>query len=108
MSKKRVIWNGIEYESIASAAKALNISYEGMYDRVTRKGYAQDSDLQSHSSFKRAVSWDGVRYISLAEAARALGVDISTMFYYVEQGYTSSSDIDTSRRPGYKPSDKQT
>jgi hypothetical protein len=44
MRKRKTVWNGIEYPSLNAAAKALNVSYDTLQNRL-RKGYICDADV---------------------------------------------------------------
>lgn len=68
-------WNGVKYNSVTEAAKALGINFRAMMRRLQR-GCACDADM--HGSKKGCV-WDGVFYETIREAAIAVGVSTSTM-----------------------------
>lgn len=81
-------WNGIEYESVSEAARALSISSSAMFDRLN-KGYAGDTDL---IGFNRCV-WNGVEYRSITECALANNVTDCTMSGRLRKGYSSDKNL---------------
>lgn len=90
-----VNWNGIEYPSVAAAAKANGISRQAMWERI-RKGYSLTSDMIGTGraeGMKRKVIWNGVEYPSIAKAAAAHGITHAAMRYRVERGYTCDDDM---------------
>lgn len=89
------IWNGIEYESVTSAALALNIPQTTM-NRYIKKGYTCDNDVPPAT---RAVIWNDIEYSELNQAAKAIGVTRKTMRTYLERGYERDSDIPRLEKP---------
>lgn len=99
--RKICIWNGIEYLSIAAAARANGITPSTMLERL-QKGYACDSDILGKGSIQaraKIVIWNGIKYSSLSEAARICGINLSSMAERVSKGYTCDADV----RPFVKP-----
>ena len=44
MRKRKTVWNGVEYPSLNTAAKALKVTYDTLQNRL-RKGYNCDADV---------------------------------------------------------------
>lgn len=94
---KKVVWNGVEYSSIATAAAMLGINACAMQYRV-QKGYKSDDDMFARGG-KRGIAciWNGIEYISLSAAARANGISLASMWRYLARGYTSDADMASKR-----------
>lgn len=90
-------WNGVQYESISHAAKALNLPFPTMQGRVA-KGYKSDKDLK----LRKPVTWNGINYPSVTEAAKATGYSEFQMSKYTRRGYSSDEDVNAPR-PRKKP-----
>ena len=82
-------WNGVEYRSVAEAARANNMVLEKMQSRI-RKGYMRDSDVVD---LQKPVIWNGIEYKSQSEAARNLKITRERLRYYIAQGYVCDEDI---------------
>lgn len=89
-------WNGIEYPSIAAAARANHIDPSAMWHRVN-SGRTRDEEIGIHP---RSIScvWNGIEYPSVGSAARLVGMPASTLRKYLKQGYTGDKDIHSIRR----------
>lgn len=100
-SCKPVTWNGVNYPSVAAAARACGIAKCSMQERLNN-GYTRDSDMRIVSSLCKVTVWNGIEYPSVSAAARANGINKSTMQERVDKGYTSDKDLKSTRnnRPG--------
>lgn len=89
-----VLWNGVQYKSLAAAARALNISVQTMHTRVN-KGYVSDGDMpgQGRRHHGNPVSWNNIQFESIRAAARTLGISVTAMHYRVHKGYTCDDDM---------------
>lgn len=86
-------WNGIEYPSMAAAARANGVNERTMRRRIA-KGYTCDEDLGvSWLDQIKETTWNGITYRSLAEAAKSIGVPRTTLQHRLAQGYTCDSDL---------------
>lgn len=86
-------WNGIQYNNIAAAARAIGIEYSALYHRLLC-GYKQDSDVGRG----KEVYWNGIQYKSIQSAAKAVGVHASTMIRWIARGYVDEQDVTMNRR----------
>jgi hypothetical protein len=82
-------WNGITYVSMAEAARANNIDFVGMLNRIKR-GHSCDSDLWKQH---KPCIWNGIEYCTIAEAARANNINKSAMCERIKKGYTCDADV---------------
>ena len=69
---RRVVWNGVLYPTIASAAEACGITASAMWYRIAR-GYGKPRK-KSRRPARLDCEFQGVRYRSIGEMARALGI----------------------------------
>lgn len=91
-------WNGIEYGSVAEAAKANSITYAAMRCRIL-KGYSCDDDMSGNNATNKvAVEWNGTEYESISAAARANDISYSAMAYRLRKGYACDDDMRRSRK----------
>lgn len=86
---RTVIWNGIEYKSIAEAARANNLITVNML-RYVNNGWTSNGDI---NFLKMPCIWNGIEYESVTQAARALNITQGAMRFRVLQGYTRDSDM---------------
>lgn len=84
-------WNGIEYVSIAAAARANNVTDATMLKRL-RTGYTCDNDLIGTTSPHKC-AWNGIIYPSIIAAAKANGISRSVMKRRLRNGYVCDEDI---------------
>lgn len=91
----KTIWNGIEFESMAAAARDVGITTEAMRQRI-EKGYICDDDMLRGYS-ERPIIWNDVEYPSITAAAKAIGVSNSSMWRRVQSGYTRDEDMKRKR-----------
>lgn len=69
---RRVVWNGVLYPTIASAAEACGITASAMWYRIAR-GYGKPRKKSRRPAFLRC-EFQGVPYRSIGAMARALGI----------------------------------
>ena len=69
---RRVVWNGVLYPTIASAAEACGITASAMWYRISR-GYGKPRK-KSRRPARLDCEFQGVRYRSIGAMARALGI----------------------------------
>ena len=69
---RRVVWNGVLYPTIASAAEACGITASAMWYRISR-GYGKPRKKSRRPAFLRC-EFQGVPYRSIGAMARALGI----------------------------------
>ena len=94
---KPVIWNSIEYPSLAEAARALGINPASLKERLAR-GYVCDSDLKrpmtwDNNAKGNPCSWNGIEYASVSAAAKANGIHVSSMNDRLRRGYICDADL---------------
>ncbi len=91
------VWNGVEYPSIAAAARANNLDPSSMWHRI----HNEQSHDEEVGIDPRSITcvWNGIEYRSIESAARALGMPASTMRKYLREGKTGDKDIQSTRRP---------
>lgn len=87
-----VIWNGIEYLSIAEAARENNIAHTSMRKRLAN-GYKRDADVPKRKDQGKPCVWNGIQYKTAVEAAKAIGVTEKAMWDRLQTGYKSDSDM---------------
>lgn len=90
-----VIWNGVEFPSMADAARAKGVTRERMRQLIA-KGRVSDGDKRirvRYSSLCKPCAWDGVEYPSITAAAQANGVSVQVMRWRLLQGYTGNGDM---------------
>jgi hypothetical protein len=58
MAKRKTVWNDIEYPSLRAAAKALQVSYDTLQNRL-RKGYTCDADIMHKNKNRRKTERTG-------------------------------------------------
>lgn len=86
-------WNGVKYNTISDAARALNIHVTSMRYRID-KGWTSDNDfLSKHRYNRKPITWNGVEYPSRVEAERLLGLPEGYLTWRISQGYTSDNDL---------------
>ena len=90
MRKRCCVWNGIRYESVAEAARALGISYGAMQGRL-KHGHTCDDDL--HQARRKPCTWNGIRYESVTDAAKANYITRHAMVQRLQNGYTCDDDL---------------
>ena len=83
-------WNGVEYPSIASAARALGINLASLQERLER-GYTCDADMVR--GWKREITYNGVVYPSITEAAVANGISLGAMDSRIRAGIFADEDL---------------
>lgn len=88
-AKTPCTWNGIEYESVTAASRALGINDSSMTHRL-QQGYTCDGDLKNQWG---EVAWNGVVYKNPTNAARANGVAVATMTNRLNKGYACDADL---------------
>ena len=69
---RRIVWDGVLYPTIASAAEACGITASAMWYRISR-GYGKPRKKSRRPTFLRC-EFQGVSYRSIGAMARALGV----------------------------------
>ena len=69
---RRVVWNGVLYPTISSAAEACGITASAMWYRIAR-GYGKPRK-KSRRPARLNCEFQGVRYRSIGAMARALGI----------------------------------
>ena len=69
---RRIVWKGVLYPTIASAAEACGITASAMWYRISR-GYGKPRK-KSRRPARLDCEFQGVRYRSIGEMARALGI----------------------------------
>lgn len=90
---KKCVWNGIEYESISAAARAIGITPSALNFRY-KLGYVKDSDVNSpEKNGSISCKWNGIEYHSIRAAAIANGVPDNVMLMRIRNGYTCEEDI---------------
>lgn len=90
-------WNGIQYPSIAAAARANHIDPSAMWHRVN-SGWTRDEEIGINPRSIPCV-WNGIQYRSIERAAHAVGMPPSTLRLYLSKGYIGDQDIQPMRRP---------
>lgn len=83
-------WNGIEYPSIAAAARAIGVSLASLQERLER-GYTCDADMVR--GWKREITYNGVTYPSITEAAAAIGISLGAMDSRIRTGVFSDDEL---------------
>lgn len=95
---KAVVWNGVPYSSISAAARANNVNFATMWQRLN-KGYSSDEEVAAARAANCVpVVWNGVRYESIAEAARDNGISYRGMVYRLQHKYEKDRDVHVGRR----------
>lgn len=92
-------WNGVIYESISEAARALGISLGAMENRV-RRGYTQDEQVTHFQSSAKPCIWNGTTYDSMTLAAKANGISAGAMIARIKRGLSSDHDVRNYKRMG--------
>lgn len=69
---RRIVWDGVLYPTISSAAEACGITASAMWYRIAR-GYGKPRK-KSHRPARLDCEFQGVRYRSIGAMARALGI----------------------------------
>jgi hypothetical protein len=87
--RRPVQWNGIQYKSLADAARATGLNYQQLQKRI-KCGHTCDDDVTPH---KVECEWNGVTYHSIASAARNTGIPDITLRNYLDAGFTSNDDV---------------
>ena len=82
---RRVVWNGVLYPTIASAAEACGITASAMWYRITR-GYGKPRK-KSRRPARLDCEFGGVRYRSIGEMARALGIGWGKARSFAEEAH---------------------
>ena len=80
---RRVVWNGVLYPTIASAAEACGITASAMWYRIAR-GYGKPRK-KSRRPARLDCEFGGVRYRSIGAMARALGIGWSKARSFAEE-----------------------
>lgn len=93
---KQITWNGIKYESIAAAARALGVD-KMIISRRIANGTAWSGDINKRRHFKN-VLWNGTKYETISAAARAEGIHPSTMWARIRKGYACDDDLNRKDR----------
>lgn len=83
------VWNGIEYGSIADAARATGINLYVITWRISQ-GFTRDEDVKP---YMKKCEWNGCQYQSITEAANAIGVTENAMKHRVKSGFKSDADM---------------
>lgn len=83
------VWEGVEYPSIAVAARQLGMEQAALYGRIVVYGYTCEADMVG----SKPCSWNGVSYSSISEAAKANGIGITSMSRRLQAGYTCDEDM---------------
>jgi hypothetical protein len=93
-SKKPCKWNGIQYESISAAARAVGVTPEAMISRLER-GYTCDEEIESaiNNDKRKPCVWNGVEYPSVSAAAEAVGISVGAMSARLRKGYSRDEDV---------------
>lgn len=87
-----ITWNGIEYPSIAEAARMNGIGFSAMRKRL-RNGYVCDTDVPTRKDKGHPCIWNDVHYKTVRQAALACGVDENSMHQRLDKGYTCDEDM---------------
>lgn len=82
-------WNGIEYGSIAEAARACGVCSATMQDRLSG-GAACDDDLRPRF---RVVMYNGIEYSSIKDAAIANGLTYSAMKSRIQRDHAGDDSL---------------
>lgn len=86
---KQCIWNGVQYASIADAARANNVKISTMHHRISH-GKTSDKDI---SIIIRPCIWNGVSYKSISQCAIANNIDGNVMERRINKGYVCDADV---------------
>lgn len=94
---RSITWNGVEYPSLAAAARELGITRERMRQRINA-GMTCDEDLwppeQRSEWLKKPFTWNGVQYPSRNAAAHSLGISRATIQARVRRGQPRKEDVE--------------
>lgn len=90
--RKPIIWQGIKYESMSEAARALGIHPNTMFYRV-RHHLERRRDMYQALKQGKKVEWNGIQYPSISAAARANNVTFATMRERLLKGYTCDDEM---------------
>lgn len=85
----RCTWNGVEYRSIAEAARACGVNLATMQERLAN-GATCDEDLRPRF---RAVVYNGIEYASIKAAAIANGLTYSAMKARIQRDHTGDETM---------------
>lgn len=80
---RRIVWDGVLYPTIASAAEACGITASAMWYRIAR-GYGKPRK-KSRRPARLNCEFQGVRYRSIGAMARALGIGWSKARSFAEE-----------------------
>lgn len=100
--KQPCVFNGVHYDSLKDAAKALGVSTTPLSKRLNG---ILTSAIKSRP-FEVACRWNGIEFKSLSEAAKFCGISRSAMSQRLQKGYTCDADmsnIGDSVEGRYKP-----
>lgn len=97
----KVIYEGVEYKSLFSLCKKLNLPLDTINYRI-RHGYSLEEAL--HTPIKRIeyVELGGKRYKSLHELCRELNINYYTIISRLSRGYTIEQAINEDAHRGHK------
>jgi hypothetical protein len=87
-------WNGVQYASVAEAARACGINLASMQDRL-KYGHTCDDDLRPQL---RPVTYNGTEYPSIKAAAIANNVTYACMKSRIQGGILSDDELYQSHR----------
>jgi hypothetical protein len=91
--RKSIIWNGIEYPSMAALAREKGVSRQYISSLIQR-GITSDDRVRNTPGRKpHPFAWNGITYPSRQEAALALGITVEAVRYRDERGWTCDDDL---------------
>lgn len=83
------VWNNQQFDSIADAARANNLSLTAMLHRI-QQGWSSDADMPVKN---KQITWNATVYESINEASRILGIPLTTLHRWVNLGFKGDEDI---------------